>query len=173
MVLPSALKKTLSCTFLIYTHFVNMYSILLTITAVRGRCHLALRLLLHARSRRRKKGTAVAVCLVFRELWWWFVLYSEKRIIRTISGHVLKWRKVKPLCLVYCHSGISRLTHSVDDQCFLFQPDHLRFIKGGRQGSVGAKKPHRHSNSRRCWVHHLLHTDANWQSTHTHLHTQT
>lgn len=59
------LPKTLLCTFLIYTHFINMYASILTTAAISAQRYLAIRFPLQARSWRKKKETAFAVCLVF------------------------------------------------------------------------------------------------------------
>lgn len=59
------LPKTLMCTFLIYTHFINMYASILTTTAISVQRYLVIRFPLQARSWRKKKETAFAVCLVF------------------------------------------------------------------------------------------------------------
>lgn len=59
------LPKTTLCTFLIFIHFINMYASILTTTAISVQRYLAIRFPMQTRSRRKKKVTAFAVCLVF------------------------------------------------------------------------------------------------------------
>ncbi|XP_032421806.1 G-protein coupled receptor 35-like [Xiphophorus hellerii] len=65
------LPKTLLCTFLIFMHFVNMYASILTTTAISVHRYLTIRFPLQARSCKRKKEAAVAVCFFI-----WVVLVS-------------------------------------------------------------------------------------------------
>ncbi|KAM9845273.1 G-protein coupled receptor 35 [Aulostomus maculatus] len=58
------LEKSFWCTFLINTHFINMYASILTTTAISMQRYVAIRFPLQARSWRRKKGAAIAVCLL-------------------------------------------------------------------------------------------------------------
>lgn len=58
------LPITFLCTFLIFTHFINMYVSILTSTAISIYRYLCIRFPLHARSLRRKKEAAVAICLL-------------------------------------------------------------------------------------------------------------
>lgn len=58
------LHRTHFCTFLMFSHFINMYASMLTTTAISVHRFLAIRFPLQARSWRRKKETAFAVCLV-------------------------------------------------------------------------------------------------------------
>uniref|UniRef100_H3BZN6 G-protein coupled receptors family 1 profile domain-containing protein n=1 Tax=Tetraodon nigroviridis TaxID=99883 RepID=H3BZN6_TETNG len=58
------LPKTKFCTFLIYTHYINMYASILTTTAICVHRFLVIRFPLQAKSWRKKKETAFAVCLV-------------------------------------------------------------------------------------------------------------
>lgn len=58
------LPKTILCTFLIYIHFINMYASIMTTTAVSVHRYLTIKFPLQARSWRRKKETAFAVCLL-------------------------------------------------------------------------------------------------------------
>ncbi|XP_028283644.1 G-protein coupled receptor 35 [Parambassis ranga] len=58
-----SLPKTYLCTFLIYTHFINMYASILTTTAISVQRYLIIRFPMQARSWRKKKETAFAVCL--------------------------------------------------------------------------------------------------------------
>lgn len=67
------LPKTTLCTFLMYTHFINMYASILTTAAISVQRYLAIRFPLQARSWRKKKQTAFAVCLV---LWGLLVTIS-------------------------------------------------------------------------------------------------
>lgn len=64
------LPKTTLCTFVIFTHFSNMYASMLTTMAISVHRFLSIRFPLQARLWRKKKETAVAVCLVF----WVFLL---------------------------------------------------------------------------------------------------
>ena len=57
------LPKTFFCTFLMFTHFINMYASILTSTAICVHRFLAIRFPLQTKSWRKKKTTAFAVCL--------------------------------------------------------------------------------------------------------------
>ncbi|KAI4809640.1 hypothetical protein KUCAC02_018509 [Chaenocephalus aceratus] len=52
------------CTFLIFTHYINMYASILTTTAISVQRYLVIRFPLQARSWRKKKEVAFAVCLI-------------------------------------------------------------------------------------------------------------
>ncbi|KAM4557070.1 G-protein coupled receptor 35-like [Fundulus diaphanus] len=65
------LPKTFLCTFLIFIHFINMYASILTMTAISVHRYLIIRFPLQARSWRRRKEAAVAVCLLI-----WLFLVS-------------------------------------------------------------------------------------------------
>ncbi|KAM6948339.1 G-protein coupled receptor 35 [Aplochiton taeniatus] len=58
-----SLEKSFLCTFLISTHYINMYASILTGVAVSVHRYLAVRFPLRARAWRRKKQAALAVCL--------------------------------------------------------------------------------------------------------------
>lgn len=58
------LPKTGFCTFLMFTHFINMYASMMTTTAICVHRFLAIKFPLQARSWRRKKKIAFAVCLM-------------------------------------------------------------------------------------------------------------
>uniref|UniRef100_A0A3Q2TS87 G-protein coupled receptors family 1 profile domain-containing protein n=1 Tax=Fundulus heteroclitus TaxID=8078 RepID=A0A3Q2TS87_FUNHE len=64
------LPKTFLCTFLIFIHFINMYASILTMTAISVHRYLSIRFPLQARSWRRRKEAAVAVCLLI----WLFLI---------------------------------------------------------------------------------------------------
>ncbi|KAM4556475.1 G-protein coupled receptor 35-like isoform 1-T2 [Fundulus diaphanus] len=64
------LPKTFLCTFLIFIHFINMYASILTMTAISIHRYLIIRFPLQARSWRRRKEAAVAVCLLI----WLFLI---------------------------------------------------------------------------------------------------
>ncbi|XP_026230780.1 G-protein coupled receptor 55 [Anabas testudineus] len=64
------LPKTYLCTLLICIHFLNMYASILTTTAISVHRYLTIKFPLQARSWRRKKETAFAVCLL---LWLFLV----------------------------------------------------------------------------------------------------
>ncbi|XP_032420829.1 G-protein coupled receptor 35-like [Xiphophorus hellerii] len=65
------LPKTLLCTFLIFIHYINMYASILTTTAISVHRYLTIRFPLQARSWKRRKEAAVAVCFFI-----WVVLVS-------------------------------------------------------------------------------------------------
>lgn len=67
------LPSSFLCTFLIYTHYINMYASVLTTAAISIQRYLAIRFPLQTRSWRKKKETAFAVCLV---LWGLLVIAS-------------------------------------------------------------------------------------------------
>uniref|UniRef100_A0A3Q2XB33 G-protein coupled receptors family 1 profile domain-containing protein n=1 Tax=Hippocampus comes TaxID=109280 RepID=A0A3Q2XB33_HIPCM len=71
------LDKTLLCTFLIYIHFINMYSSILTTTAISVHRYLAVRFPLWVRSWRRKKETAFAACVLI-----WLSLLTMAAVFR-------------------------------------------------------------------------------------------
>uniref|UniRef100_UPI0037E72904 G-protein coupled receptor 35-like n=1 Tax=Semicossyphus pulcher TaxID=241346 RepID=UPI0037E72904 len=64
------LSKTLLCTFLVSIHYINMYASIFTSTAISVHRYLAIKFPLQARSWRRKKKAAFAVCLAI----WVFVV---------------------------------------------------------------------------------------------------
>ncbi|XP_030608775.1 G-protein coupled receptor 35 [Archocentrus centrarchus] len=66
------LAKTYLCTFLINIHFLNMYASIFTTSAISVQRYLTIRFPLHARSWRRKKQVAFAVCLAI----WIFVIMA-------------------------------------------------------------------------------------------------
>uniref|UniRef100_A0A8C9Y817 G-protein coupled receptors family 1 profile domain-containing protein n=1 Tax=Sander lucioperca TaxID=283035 RepID=A0A8C9Y817_SANLU len=59
------LHPTPLCTFLIFLHYINMYASIMTTTAISVQRYLVIRFPLQARSWRKKKETACAVCLLF------------------------------------------------------------------------------------------------------------
>lgn len=95
------LHKTLLCTFLIYTHYINMYASILTTAAISVQRYLAIRFPLQARSWRKKKETAFAVCLVI-----WGLLLTICTIFREDNHPDKLWTcyercKNKPLDLKF------------------------------------------------------------------------
>lgn len=80
------LQKTTWCTFLIFTHFINMYASILTTTAICVHRFLAVRFPLQTRSRRKKKKIAFAVCLVF-----WGLLVTVCAIVRKENSPDKLW----------------------------------------------------------------------------------
>lgn len=71
------LPKSALCTYLIFSHFINMYASILTTMAISVHRFLAIRFPLQARSWRKKKEMAFAVCLVL-----WVLLVSLCTIFR-------------------------------------------------------------------------------------------
>ncbi|XP_019962426.1 G-protein coupled receptor 35-like [Paralichthys olivaceus] len=71
------LPKTTLCTFLLYIHFINMYASIITTTAISVQRYLAVRFPLQARSWRKKKEAAVAICLVI-----WGLLVTVSVVFR-------------------------------------------------------------------------------------------
>uniref|UniRef100_A0A3B5LSL3 G-protein coupled receptors family 1 profile domain-containing protein n=1 Tax=Xiphophorus couchianus TaxID=32473 RepID=A0A3B5LSL3_9TELE len=65
------MPKTLLCTVLIFIHYINMYASILTTTAISVHRYLTIKFPLQARSWKRRKEAAVAVCLLI-----WVVLVS-------------------------------------------------------------------------------------------------
>ncbi|XP_031710559.1 G-protein coupled receptor 55 [Anarrhichthys ocellatus] len=59
------LPRTRLCTFLMFLHFINMYASMLTTTAISVQRYLVITFPLQARSWRKKKEIAFAVCLLF------------------------------------------------------------------------------------------------------------
>lgn len=91
------LPKTQFCTVLMFTHFINMYASILTSTAICAHRFLAIRFPLQAKSWRKKKATAFALCLVF-----WGLLLTVCVIFRRENYPVNLWTcyercKNKPL----------------------------------------------------------------------------
>lgn len=80
------LPKTTWCTFLIFTHFINMYASILTSTAICVHRFLAIRFPLQVRSWRKKKKTAFVVCLVF-----WTLLVTICAICREENYPTKLW----------------------------------------------------------------------------------
>lgn len=127
------LPKTKLCTFLIFTHFINMYASILTSTAISVHRFLAIRFPLQAKSWRKKKATAFAVCLVF-----WGLLLIVCAIFKNENYPVNLWTcyercKNKPLrgefilivtilgfltpllIIVFCSSQIISILSKVND----------------------------------------------------------
>ncbi|XP_015258233.1 PREDICTED: G-protein coupled receptor 35-like [Cyprinodon variegatus] len=71
------LPKTFLCTFLLFTHYINMYASILTTTAISVHRYLTIRFPLQARSWRKKKMAAVAICLPI-----WVILVSAVVVFR-------------------------------------------------------------------------------------------
>ncbi|KAM4727996.1 G-protein coupled receptor 35-like [Anableps anableps] len=71
------LPKTFLCTSLLFIHFINMYASILTMTAISIHRYLTIRFPLQARSWKRMKEAAVAVCLLI-----WLVLVSIVVVFR-------------------------------------------------------------------------------------------
>lgn len=91
------IPKTYLCTFLIFSHFINMYASILTTMAISVHRFLAIRFPLQARSWRKKKETAFAVCLVL-----WALLVTLCAIFREENSPNKLWncferRKNSPL----------------------------------------------------------------------------
>ncbi|XP_014844026.1 PREDICTED: G-protein coupled receptor 35-like [Poecilia mexicana] len=120
------LPKTRLCTFLIFIHFTNMYASILTTTAVSLHRYLTIRFPLQARSWKRRKEAAVAVCLliwvglvlivvVFRndnhpeKLWSCYERCKNKRIHKQFTLLLLSLGYLAPLLIiVFCSSQIIR-----------------------------------------------------------------
>ncbi|XP_043990726.1 G-protein coupled receptor 35-like [Gambusia affinis] len=118
------LPKTLLCTFLIFIHFVNMYASILTMTAISVHRYLTIRFPLQARSWKRRKEAAVAVCLfiwvvlvliviVFRndnhpeKLWTCYERCKNIRIRPQFNLLLLSLGYLAPLLtIVFCSSRI-------------------------------------------------------------------
>lgn len=62
------LEITHLCTFLFQIHFINMYASMLTMTAISVHRYMTVRFPIQARSWRKKKETAVGVCLILWSL---------------------------------------------------------------------------------------------------------
>ncbi|XP_035993635.1 G-protein coupled receptor 35-like [Fundulus heteroclitus] len=119
------LPITFFCTFLIFIHFINMYASILTMTAISVHRYLSIRFPLQARSWRRRKEAAVAVCLLiwlflvsvvvaFREdyypknLWACYERHkAHRRLHPQLGVLVLSLGYLAPLLIiVFCSSGI-------------------------------------------------------------------
>lgn len=118
------LPKTHLCTFLKYIHFINMYASILTTAAISVHRYLAIRFPLQARSWRRKKEVAFAVCLVlwvllvaicirFREdnypknLWTCYERQKDRPLrIQFVVILVLLGFLIPLLIIVFCSSQI-------------------------------------------------------------------
>lgn len=82
------LHKSELCTYLILVHYINMYVSILTTTAICVHRYLAIRFPLQAKSWRKKKETAFAVCLLI-----WLLV---------ISGSTIFWKQNSPGNLWTC-----------------------------------------------------------------------
>lgn len=80
------LPKTYFCTFLIYTHYINTYASILTTTAICVHRFLVIRFPLQAKSWRKKKEAAFAVCLVF-----WILLLIVCSVYRRENDPANLW----------------------------------------------------------------------------------
>lgn len=128
------LPKTKLCTFLIFTHFINMYASILTSTAICVHRFLAIRFPMQARSWRKKKATAFAVCLliwgllltvyaVYRNqnypvnLWTCFERCKNKRLSMQFSLVLIFLGFFTPLLIiVFCSSRIISILSKVNDR---------------------------------------------------------
>ncbi|KAF1383988.1 hypothetical protein PFLUV_G00137550 [Perca fluviatilis] len=75
------------CTFLIFLHYINMYVSIMITTAISVHRYLVIRFPLQARSWRKKKETACAVCLVF-----WGLLVTICAIFRENNDPKKLWK---------------------------------------------------------------------------------
>lgn len=94
------LPRTNLCTYLMFIHFINMYASILTTMAISVHRFLAIRFPLQARSWRKKKETAFAVCLIL-----WVLLVTSCAIFREENRPDKLWNcfercKNRPLKLV-------------------------------------------------------------------------
>ncbi|XP_044074228.1 G-protein coupled receptor 35 isoform X2 [Siniperca chuatsi] len=128
------MPKSLLCTFLMYTHYINMYASILTTIAISVHRYLSIRFPLQARSWKQKKETAFAVCLFF-----WGLLVTICAIYRKENYPEKLWTcyercKDQPLNLqfvvimiflgfltpllivVFCSSQIICILSKVDDK---------------------------------------------------------
>lgn len=85
---PTSVRVSYLCTYLILVHYVNMYVSILTTTAICVHRYLAIRFPLQAKSWRKKKETAFAVCLL---IW-----------VLVISGSMIFWKQNSPENLWTC-----------------------------------------------------------------------
>ncbi|XP_028986569.1 G-protein coupled receptor 35 [Betta splendens] len=95
------LPTTTLCTLLIFIHFINMYASIMTTMAISVHRYLTVRFPLQARSWRRKKETAVVVCLLI-----WVFLVTVCAAFRTENYPEQLWtcyvrRKDHPLRLEF------------------------------------------------------------------------
>lgn len=85
---PTSGQVSYLCTYLILVHYINMYVSILTTTAICVHRYLAIRFPLQAKSWRKKKETAFAVCLL---IW-----------VLVISGSTMFWKQNSPENLWTC-----------------------------------------------------------------------
>ncbi|XP_014894458.1 G-protein coupled receptor 35-like [Poecilia latipinna] len=121
------LPKTWLCTFLIFIHFTNMYASILTTSAVSLHRYLTIRFPLQARSWKRRKEAAVAVCLLIwvflisvvvvfhkvnlpEKLWSCYERCKNNRISPEFTSILLSLGYLAPLLIiVFCSSQIIRI----------------------------------------------------------------
>ncbi|XP_014894442.1 G-protein coupled receptor 35-like [Poecilia latipinna] len=118
------LPKTWLCTILIFIHYINMYASILTTTAISLHRYLTIRFPLQARSWKRRKEAAVAVCLLIwvflisvvvvfhkvnlpEKLWSCYERCKNNRISPEFTSILLSLGYLAPLLIiVFCSSRI-------------------------------------------------------------------
>ncbi|XP_023190992.1 G-protein coupled receptor 35-like [Xiphophorus maculatus] len=128
------MPKTLLCTVLIFIHYINMYASILTTTAISVHRYLTIRFPLQARSWKRRKEAAVAVCLliwvvlilivvVFRndnypeKLWTCYERCKNTRIRPQFTFLLLSLGYLAPLLIiVFCSSRIICILEKKQDK---------------------------------------------------------
>ncbi|GAA6234880.1 G-protein coupled receptor 35-like [Lates japonicus] len=127
------LPKTTFCTFLLYVHFINMYASIMTTTAISVHRYLVIRFPLQARSWRKKKEAAFAVCLViwvllvtvcvvFRKenypekLWTCYERCKDRPLEPLVMGILVSLGFTTPLVvIVFCSSQVICILSKVDN----------------------------------------------------------
>ncbi|XP_051266182.1 G-protein coupled receptor 35 [Dicentrarchus labrax] len=128
------LPKTYLCSFLLSIHYINMYASILTTAAISVHRYLAIRFPLQARSWRKKKETAFAVCLliwsflviictIYREennpknLWTCYERCKNSPLDAKLISIMVSLGFLSPLLIiVFCSSQIIAILLKVDDR---------------------------------------------------------
>lgn len=128
------LPKNCLCTFLIQTHYVNMYASILTTASIAVHRYLAIRFPLQTRFWRRKKETAVCVCvfiwtflvtlsIIFKDeskpenLWTCYERCEDMRLNPWFLGLLLSVGFLIPfLIITFCSSQIIWIIFKVQDK---------------------------------------------------------
>ncbi|KAM8849318.1 G-protein coupled receptor 35 [Spinachia spinachia] len=134
------LERTYLCTVLIFIHFTNMYASILTTTAISVQRYLIIRFPLQARTWKKKKETACAVCflfwaflliacVMFREdnypdnLWTCYKRCKNRRLQGDFFFLMVCLGYITPLfIIVFCSSSIIRILLKVNDESEKMKP---------------------------------------------------
>nr|XP_040028120.1 G-protein coupled receptor 35-like [Gasterosteus aculeatus aculeatus] len=146
------------CTFLIFLHYTNMYASILTTTAISVQRYLILRFPLQARTWKKKKETACAVCCLI----WGFLVVSWV-IFREDNDPKNLWTcfercKNHPLSVAFIYIIVC-LGYITPLLIIVFCSSSIIRISSGPRQVRGNQNRHPHSHNKHDCFHYLLYTD--------------